>query len=685
MPVEQLLRARVVTTRTKAEQVLDKLYSFGYFHPEEREGGRRLDEIYRVYVKARTLSIDIENVTKQLELSEGPGVIDVLLRGDDTEQLTLNVNGLSSLLSKLETESSEILPRVRLLLEEREKLREELNELRSVATGLSSTIRLKVNLKELKEVKRFYLDLFIAPIKAVPELTRSLEGCYVLSEATSDRECIVLLIAKPTERARVERVAESLGLKKLIVPEWLLGPLPEAYARLNTKIGELEKRLEELEAKVTDIKANLGDKLLAMRDAARILKDSLDRFLSEPLKRAAVIEGYVPVTLKDQFVRVLGDDAYVELGEVRTGHPHNGHKVPSFLKQSRFIRPYTNVTKLQGIPGYGEIDPTPLVAIFFSIFYGIMFADFGQGLVILLGGLIIWRRARDLLKTWGMLLVLLGSSATIGGLLIQEAFGFSLSGMFPFPPVIKLLDHSQGHGSASFNVGAVLLMFQFALLLGFTHVTIGLILSTYTYLKKREFAEGITKGISTVMYFFGLLFGIAFVGAGGFDEILTSNNPAPLLGVPAGQIGSIAVPALIACIILLLISKPILMYSGIGHREKIGSVIGASGMELMENILSFISNTLSYLRLVILLLVHIVLMLLVNSALGIGIAGIPILVIGNMGVIALEGMVAFLQALRLHVYEFFTKFYEGAGTPFQPLLIRSRFVNVLIGPLPQSR
>ncbi|MEM2041941.1 MAG: V-type ATPase 116kDa subunit family protein, partial [Nitrososphaerota archaeon] len=281
------------------------------------------------------------------------------------------------------------------------------------------------------------------------------------------------------------------------------------------------------------------------------------------------------------------------------------------------------------------------------------------------------------LRVWGKLLLLLGISAAAVGFAIQEAFGFGIYNLTGLKPVIELVEH---HGEAKvLSQHAVLTLFSFAPLLGFVHITLGMLLGAVKYAKAGELGEAIfSKGVSIAMYVFGLLFAIAFIGAGGFDKMFVSQDPAPLIGVPIAQLGTISVYGVLASLVLLVLGRPISGALGIGHRTSIVAGIGAGLLEVLENIIHFMSNTLSYLRVPILMVIHVALMMLVNAAWeGLSWASLPILFIGNVGIMALEGTLAFIQALRLHLYEFFSKFYEGTGSPFRPLRLESRLLRLV--------
>jgi len=329
------------------------------------------------------------------------------------------------------------------------------------------------------------------------------------------------------------------------------------------------------------------------------------------------------------------------------------------------------------LPGHGEIDPTPFVALFFSIFYGIMFADFGQGLVLMIFGLFMRMRTKGRLRDWGTLLAVLGLSSSIAGFLLGECFGFKLSNWgIASPELVHLVEEHAG--VKELNLAAVQKLLQFTIMLGIMHLTLGYSLSAYRHIRNREYLEALTSKIPTIlMYIFGVLFALAFFGAGGISQMLTSQNPAPFIGLPSSLVGTIGMGGGIACIFVLILGRPIA-----NMLTRKGGFVGAAGMgllEVLENIIHFLSNTISYARLTILLIVHVALLMLLNNVwYALGLLSLPILIIGNLGIMALEGLIVFIQSLRLHLYEFFTKFFEGNGKPFKGLRSETTYVDIKI-------
>ena len=176
-------------------------------------------------------------------------------------------------------------------------------------------------------------------------------------------------------------------------------------------------------------------------------------------------------------------------------HEKNIPETPTLFSNKRLIRSFQFVTMNQGAPTYGEIDPTPIISIIFPIFYGIMFGDLGHGLVLILAGLLLYRRGNDSIKGWGVMFALAGISASIVGIMIGEAFGFSFGHLFHISgyPLIHLIEHG------SFNTESVVTLLQISFLLGITHIIIGLVLNIINGIKEKEYTEIIVEKIPKII------------------------------------------------------------------------------------------------------------------------------------------------------------------------------------------
>ena len=682
MGIAGLLRARVVVPRGRAGELLNDLYRFGDFHVTENDGDR-LRDVEELYSRARSIYLELEATVRELDVNVERGPLQVLMEGDLPDPEEVSVSDVREALDLIEREARPILEGLRAIWQDLSDVSERLRTLASRAEVLEVLRGLGRTASELGQLKRFHVSLFTLQSSALEEARRAFQDFVVVQERIGEGRALLAVICRPRDSDRVVRIARGLNLFQVQldrVPQDVEAEL----AAVRRELEELGKREEELRRRLSEIREEKGPRLAALRDLASEMRESLDRFREAGLRRAVVIEGYVPREREKEFLSAVGRRAYVELeeaghhgGHVPEGHGHEGPKPPTLLRHNKFFEAFRPVTLMQGIPGYGEIDPTPYVSVFLMVFYGIMFADLGQGLVIAVVGYLLMRRARSYLRVWGKLLLLLGLSAAAVGFLVQEAFGFGIYNLTGLKPVIELVEH---HGEAKvLSQQAVLTLFSFAPLLGFVHITLGMLLGAVKYAKAGELGEAIfSKGVSMAMYVFGLLFAIAFIGAGGFERMFTSQDPAPLVGLPIAQLGTVSVYGVLASLVLLIAGRPISGILGIGHRTSLVAGIGAGLLEVLENIIHFMSNTLSYLRVPILMVIHVALMMLVNAAWeGLGLASLPILIIGNIGIMALEGTLAFIQALRLHLYEFFSKFYEGSGAPFRPLRLESRLLRLV--------
>ncbi len=680
MGIAGLLKARVVVPRSRAGELLNDLYRFGEFHVEEQEGDR-LRDVEGLYSRVRSIYIELEAAVRELDVTVERGPLQVLLEGDLPDPDEVSVSDVSGAIDLIEREARPVLEELRALRQNLSEVSERIKSLTSRAETLEVLRGLGRGVSELGRLRRFHVSIFTVQPSALEEAKRAFQDFVVVQERVGEGKALLAVICRPRDSERVIRIARGLNL----VPVEL-GKVPEdveaELAAVKRELEELRRKEEELRSKLSELKEEKGPRLAALRDLASELRESLDRFRETGLRRAVAIEGYIPKEREKEFLSAVGKRAYVELEEVghHGGHGEEGHggrEPPTLLRHNKFFEAFRPITLMQGVPGYSEIDPTPFVSVFLMVFYGIMFADFGQGLVIAVVGYLLMRKARSYLRTWGKLLLLLGLSAAAVGFLVQEAFGFGIYDLTGLKPIIELVEH---HGETKvLSQQAVLTLFGFAPLLGFVHITLGMLLGAVKYAKAGELGEAIfSKGVSLAMYVFGLLFAIAFIGAGGFDRMFTSHDPAPLVGLPIAQLATVSVYGIISSLVLLIVGRPISGILGIGHKTSIVAGIGAGLLEVLENIIHFMSNTLSYLRVPILMVIHVALMMLVNAAWeGLGLASLPILIIGNIGIMALEGTLAFIQALRLHLYEFFSKFYEGSGTPFKPLKLESRLLRLV--------
>lgn len=369
-----------------------------------------------------------------------------------------------------------------------------------------------------------------------------------------------------------------------------------------------------------------------------------------------VFAGYVPeksvATLKKSFEGIEGVN--IEYEDIPKDENiavpvkyKKGIKPFSFL-----VEPYRFYIDLYGIPSYNDIDITPFVAITYTILFGIMFGDLGQGFVLALIGFLMWKFKKMGL---GKILIPCGISSMIFGFVFGSVFGYEEM----LDPVYEKLGWGSKPISVMDSINTVLLV---AIGIGVVLMFVAMLINVYACIKRKQFGEAIFSQNGIV----GILLYAAGVNlASGFMK-----GPAPIpTGVSAIMLG--------VCAFLLFIKE--IPIGIIDHHpdwkpESISDFILQNIFELLEYILSYMSNTVSFLRVGAFVLVHAGMMMVVFSLAGDS-GNIFVVILGNILVIALEGLLTGIQALRLEYYEMFSRFYEGGGTPFTPITLKKQKTN----------
>ena len=349
---------------------------------------------------------------------------------------------------------------------------------------------------------------------------------------------------------------------------------------------------------------------------------------------------------------------------------------PTIMKNNFFVRPFETITKLYGIPTYSEIDPTPFLAITFPLLFGLMFGDIGHGIVLIISGLIgaiVFRnkKSRDFLNFCWIILYC-GIGSILAGFLYGEYFGMEDIALFGTvflhltPITIPVLNITLYN-----PLNNIMTVFKFAVLIGVVHINLGWFIQFLNYWKQHRKYLGITDSLIKICLLTG---GTILIFNFGFDLYVWMAPPYPIL-----------LPLLPG--ILLILFKPFGKFFRVSYlkEESIGGLIGEGTMESFETLLSILSNVASYVRILALALAHISLMIAIKAMMDLiqgggiinDIIGIIILILGNIIVILLEGLLVFINAIRLHFYEFFFKFYQGSGVTYIPFHLDDKYSVVL--------
>jgi len=445
-------------------------------------------------------------------------------------------------------------------------------------------------------------------------------------------------------RAEEERVQEALRPFSFSVVSF-----PEADGTAQRNVASLDLSLGANRAQQEEVNRALAESG-ASRGALRLYVDRLTTEADRAANTARLLtddtivffEGWAEAERMDEVARVL--DGHGCAWEAEDPAPEEYEHVPIRLKNNAFTRPLNMVTEMHSLPMYGSLDPNPLMAVFFILFYGIMLADMGYGLLMMLTSVIVMKKANPngpSLRYMIPLMGLCGASTFLMGALTGSFFGdflpqlvhfFDPNSTFDLPRLFSPLDDA-------------LAVLVGSLCLGVLQIFTGMGISAYKKCRRGEALSALCDE--------GAWFLVFALGAAG---ILLKNK-----------------------VFLWAIVALLLLTQGYGKKGVFGKLMGVFG-SLYSHVTGYFSDILSYSRLMALMLAGAVISQVFNSLGAITgniVAFFLISMIGNAINFGLNLLGCFVHDMRLQCLEFFGRFYEEGGRPFRPLSLQTRYVDLV--------
>lgn len=455
-----------------------------------------------------------------------------------------------------------------------------------------------------------------------------------------DERHICLFVYPHDLQVESERIIRSLDLTEI--------ELAEPYRDLS-----LQTELRDLLRQKREERANLQEKLddYVERNKAQVdriysmlVLETKIRELTQYLGKTehfAYLSVWTPADRTDAIREYVENQLSAVTSVLSSKNAGVYEKAPTSLRNNPLVAPFEQLVYMYGIPNYNEIDPSSIFAVVYMLLFGMMFGDLGQGLVIILAGFLLKKLKGS---SFGSLLMRLGCASSFFGFFYDSFFGYerAISHVLPGRWYLHPFDNTSSILLAAVVIGLVLLAFSYGL-------------SVVNKLRTGQRMEAWLgkEGAVGFLLFISLLATVASV----FGLI-----PVPFYVPVAGlAIGGI----------LLLFHEPIWNLShGIRplYAQKRGEYYVESGFSLVEAFLSLLSNSLSFVRVGAFALNHVGLFVAFHTLakmLNTTFASIGIGLIGNILVLVLEGMVVFIQGLRLMYYELFSKYFVGEGRPFK--------------------
>jgi V/A-type H+-transporting ATPase subunit I len=478
----------------------------------------------------------------------------------------------------------------------------------------------------------------------------------VLHLSDYGNEMVYLIIAPQSMETETDRILRSVHFKEIPLATQYFDYPQVMLHKINVRMAEISIDLSGLKDELNSFKSKFETSLTeAYSDLSLEQNIAVIRNQAAYSKSFFYFAGWVPDSAVDSVARALNDMQAEILVFYREKEDIDISFIPpTRLRNSWFTKPFEMMVKMYGVPNYSEVDPTALFGWTYMLLFGAMFGDLGQGLIFVLAGYLFSLKKK--MMVYGQLMIRLGMSSMIFGFWYDSAFGYEhlISGLL----FGKTSEISRGNSIFLRPIDNISTILTLSIGLGVLLLLISYGLSVVNKLKVKDYQEGYfgRNGIAGMVLYVCLL-GVVLDRFNIIDNAFVS-----LLLAVSG-----------ICIVLIIVKEPLVNaltnQRPLYHETKSEYYI-ESGFDIVETFLSMLSNSVSFIRVGAFALNHVGLFIAfhtIGDMLGSTTASIVTVIIGNIIVIGLEGLIVFIQGLRLMYYEMFSKYYSGDGFEYAPV------------------
>ncbi|MFB2022490.1 V-type ATP synthase subunit I [Pseudoflavonifractor sp. P01025] len=477
------------------------------------------------------------------------------------------------------------------------------------------------------------------------QVQRAVEGASELAQLTQasvDRDVrYCLLVCHTSAQEEVLQALRDFGWSRMNLSGWT-GNAKENDQRIAQELEQNEQESAQAEQQLAQL-TSLAEPIRQAADRASVRinrEEGRSRLLDT--EKTFLLEGWVPEENWPQLESQMKN--YPCAWELRDPTEEEYPKVPVKLKNNWFTRPLSMVTEMYSLPAYNGLDPNPLMAPFFILFYGIMMADMGYGLLMMIASVVVLKKSRPRagMHNFFALLGLCGVSTFIMGAVTGGFFGDFI------PQLLKLINPESTFvwfwPTLFTPLEDTMMILVGAMALGFVQILVGMAISFVKKLRRGQVMGAIWEEVTWWVVFAGLAL-----------AILGVTNLVIILGG------------------VMVVAGPILTEKGFG---KITGIFGS----LYNHVTGYFGDILSYSRLMALMLAGSVIAQVFNTLGAIPgnvVIFIIISMLGNALNFALNLLGCYVHDLRLQCLEYFNKFYEDGGKPFRPMKLDTNYYDVV--------
>ncbi|GAA0859183.1 MULTISPECIES: V-type ATP synthase subunit I [Clostridium] len=470
------------------------------------------------------------------------------------------------------------------------------------------------------------------------ELVSGLSKGYIEIISRDNQDVYFLALANKEDKEEIEEVLRGFGFSAF------------KTERTETPIKVIHTNMDRIE-KIEGEKFLIKEELSALDEEVKYLELAYEYYHNEYTRtlvntnflktdKVSLIQGWIAYSDNDELTRIvkntLGEDYYLSFAEVKDEEIDD---VPIRLKNNDLNKSFENITEMYSLPRYNEIDPTPLLAPFFLIFFGMMVADAGYGLLILIGSIVALKvfNLDDSQKQFAKFFMYLSIPTIIFGFIYGSFFGdfINLDG-------VKLIDPSK-------DVNTILVA---SIVFGVIQIFFGLGIKAYVLIRDGRPLDALYDVGSWVLTLVSI--GVFAMGSGSLATI--------------GKYGMI-----VGMIAIVLTQGR--------HMKSVGGKLG-QGLYALYGITGYVGDLVSYTRLMALGLAGGSIAGALNLIIGMFptvaliILGPVIFILAHIFNLGLSLLGGYVHTCRLEYVEYFSKFYEGGGRPFEPFKTLDKFIKI---------
>lgn len=522
-----------------------------------------------------------------------------------------------------------------------------ITKLKSSIEELNPWINLDVEVSRLKKLVATKAFLGMVPQGSVEALSFELEeksnSCYFENLGTKGRDSYIIVITSNEEFDEIEKILKNFNYSKVDIhcegiPKAIIKEYEDRIKKISEENKSIEAEMKEYVDKLEDIKA-----VYEVYSSELLRCKSTENFLKS--EKIVAIEGYYPTEEQNHFETILketlGENFYLETKEA------DGDDVPVKLKNNSLNEAFESITTMYSVPKYKEIDPTPLFAPFYILFFGMMLSDAGYGAIMVLGTVIalkFFNLEDDMRKSLKMFCYL-GISTVFWGFMYGSFFGDFIE-----IPALWMKPDSD-----------VALLMIVAVALGLIQIFIGLGIKAYMQIRDKDYFGA----FADVFLWYVTLIGLMLWGGSAFG-----------LALPSTVVAVAKYSAILSMIGIVLTN---------GRQEASWGGRLGQGFYSLYGITSYVGDLVSYTRLAALGLAtgfisyafNIMIDMVSTNIVTTLLFGVTIFLIGHIFNLFINALGAYVHTCRLQYLEYFGKFYEGGGKSFEPLKYNSKYFKVV--------